>query len=119
MRSNQARSAATALGMSGSDRAERALQRLRAGSGGSPELTKHLDAALDLRARVARDSMDMTDINMQQDEQDALEQQALADFAAAEGIAVEDESAGPDVGESIIDPGSSDATKSMGPAQTE
>jgi len=71
------------------------------------------------RARVARDSMDMTDINMQQDEQDALEQQALADFAAAEGIAVEDESAGPDVGESIIDPGSSDATKSMGPAQTE
>ena len=41
------------------------------------------------RARVARDSMDMSDINMQAAEQDALAEMALADFAAAEGIELE------------------------------
>jgi hypothetical protein len=49
------RSAATALAISGRPRAESALVQLRADSGDSPELAKHLDAALDLRARVARD----------------------------------------------------------------
>ncbi len=38
------------------------------------------------RARVARDSMDMSDINVQAAEEDALAEMALADFAAAEGI---------------------------------
>jgi phage shock protein A len=38
------------------------------------------------RARVARDSMDMSGIEMQASEQSALEEMALADFAAAEGI---------------------------------
>lgn len=41
------------------------------------------------RARVARDSMDMSDINIQAAEQDALAEMALADFAAAEGIELE------------------------------
>lgn len=41
------------------------------------------------RARVARDTMDMGDIEMQAAEQGALEEMALADFAAAEGIELE------------------------------
>ncbi|MFC4992589.1 PspA/IM30 family protein [Rubritalea tangerina] len=41
------------------------------------------------RARVARDSMDLTEVNMKQEEQDALAEMALADFAAAEGIEIE------------------------------
>jgi hypothetical protein len=41
------------------------------------------------RARVAKDSMDLSDINMKQEEQDALAEMALADFAAAEGIEIE------------------------------
>ena len=41
------------------------------------------------RARVAKDSMDMTDINMQAAEEEALAEMALADFAAAEGIDLE------------------------------
>ncbi|MHB9134029.1 MAG: PspA/IM30 family protein [Armatimonadota bacterium] len=38
------------------------------------------------RARVARDSLDTTGIKMQEQEQKALADQALADFAAKEGI---------------------------------
>lgn len=38
------------------------------------------------RARVAKDSIDMGDINMKQAEEEALAEMALADFAAAEGI---------------------------------
>ena len=41
------------------------------------------------RARVAKDSMDMGDINIQAAESDALAEMALADFAAAEGIELE------------------------------
>ena len=41
------------------------------------------------RARVARDSVDMVEINMKEGEQEALAEMALADFAAAEGIALE------------------------------
>jgi hypothetical protein len=40
------------------------------------------------RARVAKDSLDMTDVNVKQAEMDALASQALADFAAAEGISL-------------------------------
>lgn len=40
------------------------------------------------RARVARDSIDTTDIKMKESEQKALEAQALADFAAREGLSV-------------------------------
>jgi phage shock protein A len=40
------------------------------------------------RARVARDSVDMSEVNLKQAEMDALASQALADFAAAEGISL-------------------------------
>jgi phage shock protein A len=41
------------------------------------------------RARIARDSIDMGDVQLQKAEQDALADQALADFAAREGISLE------------------------------
>ncbi len=41
------------------------------------------------RARVAKDSLDTTDFHMKEAEQKALADQALADFAAKEGIAVD------------------------------
>src|SRR5207247_8017733 len=41
------------------------------------------------RARVARDSLPMADIQLQEAEQKALAEQALADFAAREGLALE------------------------------
>ena len=41
------------------------------------------------RARVAKDSIDMTDIHLKESEQTALADQALADFAAAEGLTLE------------------------------
>jgi hypothetical protein len=47
------------------------------------------------RARVARDSLDMGQIHVQEAEQKALADQALADFAAAEGIALEGGAAAP------------------------
>ena len=59
------------------------------------------------RARVAKDSLDMTDVKMQEAEQDALADMALADFAAAAGIALD----------TITDDGDKETTKaSMGPA---
>lgn len=50
------------------------------------------------RARVARDSMDMTEISMKESEQEALAEMALADFAAAEGIDMETPEAAPSGG---------------------
>ena len=41
------------------------------------------------RARVAKDSIDMTSVNVQEAEMNALADQALADFAAREGISIE------------------------------
>ena len=43
------------------------------------------------RARVARDSIDMSEINVKEAEMKALADQALADFAAAEGISLGDD----------------------------
>ncbi len=40
------------------------------------------------RARVARDALDITDVKMREVEDDALARQALADFAAAEGLSL-------------------------------
>lgn len=40
------------------------------------------------RARVARDALDMTEVNMKEAEMTALADQALADFAAREGISL-------------------------------
>ena len=45
------------------------------------------------RARVAKDSLDMTDVNVKEAELEALADQALADFAAKEGIALEGKAA--------------------------
>jgi phage shock protein A len=41
------------------------------------------------RARVARDSIDMSEVNVKESEMNALADQALADFAAREGISIE------------------------------
>jgi len=41
------------------------------------------------RARVARDSLDMSEVNLKEAEQKALADQALADFAASEGISLD------------------------------
>lgn len=41
------------------------------------------------KARVARDALDMSGVMMQEAEQKAMAEQALADFAAAEGIVLE------------------------------
>jgi len=62
------------------------------------------------RARIARDSLNTADFAMKEGEQKALADQALADFAAKEGLALEPE------------PGAASApaetVKSMGPATT-
>ena len=62
------------------------------------------------RVRVARDSMDMSGVMMKDAEQKALADQALADFAAKEGIPLEPAAGTPE-------PGAAEAPiKSMGPA---
>lgn len=61
------------------------------------------------KARVAKDSLDMTGVQLKETEQKAFEEQALADFAAAEGIALESKATEATGGEA--GPG----TKSMGP----
>jgi phage shock protein A len=58
------------------------------------------------RVRVARDSFDTSDIQMKEAEQNALAEQALADFAAKEGIAMPGATASPQA---------EGAVKSMGP----
>ncbi len=61
------------------------------------------------RARVAKDSLDTSDIHMKEAEQKALADQALADFAAKEGIAVDP-----------VTPASAEQrTKTMGPAENQ
>ena len=67
------------------------------------------------RARVARDSIDMTEIQMQESEQDALEEMALADFAAAEGIELEAGPAAPEAPEG----GEETSEGTMGPKVSE
>ncbi len=65
------------------------------------------------RVRVARDSMDTTGIHIKEAEQKALADQALADFAAKEGIAL-------DPATPAAQPAATEgAVKSMGPAKTE
>jgi phage shock protein A len=63
------------------------------------------------RARVARDTLDTSGVQVKEAEQKALADQALADFAAKEGIALE-----PAASEA---PSSPSTTKSMGPAGME
>lgn len=61
------------------------------------------------RARIARDSLNTADFAMAEAEQKALAEQALADFAAKEGLAIEGPSGGNAPAETV---------KSMGPATT-
>jgi len=61
------------------------------------------------RARIARDSLNTTEFAMQEEEQKALADQALADFAAKEGISFE---SGQDTAPAT------ETVKSMGPAAT-
>jgi len=65
------------------------------------------------RVRVARDTMDTSAIQVKEAEQKALADQALADFAAKEGIAL-DIAASADPQAPVSTP-----TKTMGPAGTE
>jgi phage shock protein A len=64
------------------------------------------------RARIARDSLNTTDFAMKDEEQKALAEQALADFAAKEGLAIE-----PAAGTTTTPP--AETVKTMGPATTE
>lgn len=66
------------------------------------------------RARMARDSMDMGEVKIKEAEQDALAAQALADFAAREGISL------PSSGGAAAPLPESAPTvgKTMGPGQT-
>ncbi len=73
------------------------------------------------RARVAKDSLDTSEIQAMADEQEALEEMALADFAAAEGMAMDSDDS---VSAGSGDGGGGDeeeeeSTKSMGPGQME
>jgi predicted RNA binding protein with dsRBD fold (UPF0201 family) len=63
------------------------------------------------RARVAKGGLDMTEINLKETEQAALADQALADFAAREGIALD--SGGLSNSQTKDSP-----TKTMGPSAT-
>ena len=70
------------------------------------------------RARVARDSLDLGDIELKEAEQKALADMALADFAAAEGIEIEPKAAAEgEASESAEKPGASSGT--MGPGVSE
>jgi len=62
------------------------------------------------RARVARDSMSMDEVNLKESEQAALADQALAEFAAKEGLVL-DAPAAPT-------PAAPAAVKTMGPGET-
>jgi len=63
------------------------------------------------RARVAHDSVDMSQINVKASEQDALAEMALADFAASEGITLP---GAPAAAKPVVE-----QAKTMGPAGTE
>ena len=70
------------------------------------------------RARVARDSLDLGDIEVKEAEQKALADMALADFAAAEGIEMEPKAASEGkASETGEKPGASSGT--MGPGVSE
>jgi phage shock protein A len=66
------------------------------------------------RVRVARDSLDVSGTHVKEAEQHALAEQALADFAAKEGIALEPSAAAAEPA-----PATEAPVKSMGPATKE
>jgi hypothetical protein len=64
------------------------------------------------RARLAKDSLDMSQVNLKAGEQQALADQALADFAAKEGLVLD----APAGATPVATP--APAAKTMGPGQT-
>jgi phage shock protein A len=64
------------------------------------------------RARLAKDSLDMSGVNLKEAEQQAMADQALADFAAKEGLVLD----APAGATPIATP--APAAKTMGPGQT-
>ncbi|BDS07306.1 hypothetical protein NT6N_23460 [Oceaniferula spumae] len=66
------------------------------------------------RARVAKDSLDMGDINMKAAEEEAMAEMALADFAATEGIELE-----PNAKPASETPASETTKGTMGPGVSE
>lgn len=67
------------------------------------------------RARVARDSISMNEVNIKEAEQEALASQALADFASREGITLP---AGANAPAPLTAADANPTGKSMGPGQT-
>jgi len=65
------------------------------------------------RARVAKDSLDMTNINVTESEQKILAEQALADFAAGEGLSLSPTEKTPETPKVTEQP-----DRSMGPTST-
>lgn len=89
--------------------------------GGSGETLNRLEEAVEEertkaagRNRVARDSMDLSEIALKESEQSALEEMALADFAATEGIELE---SGPAAGSGTAEEETKKGT--MGPGVSE
>ena len=71
------------------------------------------------KARVAKDSIDTTEVHALEMEQSALEEQALADFAAKEGLTLESDGDGTDGGDSTETAAPEETSaKSMGPSET-
>jgi len=65
------------------------------------------------RARVAKDSINMNEVNVQEGEQAALADMALADFAAKEGMVLDNPAAAPAAPTATL------GQKSMGPGEKE
>lgn len=63
------------------------------------------------RARVAKDSIDMSDVNLKENEMSALADQALADFAAKEGLTIESAQPAPAVSREMGSVGDGSAAK--------
>ena len=79
-------------------------------------LTERRDKAAG-RARVAASSIDTTDVELMEAEQDALAEQALGEFAAAYGLDVPIAKAAPEVGAEPTE--GTSTVKDMGPAVSE
>jgi phage shock protein A len=66
------------------------------------------------RARIARDSLNTTDFDIKEDEQRALAEMALADFAAKEGLSIDARTTS-----TSTTTAPTETVKAMGPATTE
>jgi len=71
------------------------------------------------RNRVARDSMDLSEIQMKESEQEALEDMALAEFAAEQGISLDDEEKEKAPAEESDAEEETPSSSSMGPGVTQ